>query len=163
MSIPIYESHSDRRRQQDVIDFVALHWRAVPVISHPMAQHDYALCRHDHKDDRMYAHAYVEVKCRSEHRPDFWLSKVKWDYLIDLSNTTDRPAFLVVHCAKSDKVRYAKVDHASFYPKVIQGGRSDRPDDPNAIEDLVVLPMARFKCLGCLRKPDEGQDELTTG
>jgi hypothetical protein len=76
---------------------------------------------------------------------------------------TDRPAFLVVHCAKTDKVRYAKIGVEQFYPKVIQAGRTDRPDDPNAIEDMVVLPMARFRCLGSLRKPDQGKDELTTG
>jgi hypothetical protein len=163
MSIPIYESNADRQRQQDVINFVSAQWLCVAVPSAPMAQHDYALCRHDHKDDRLYAHAYVEVKCRSEHRPDYWLSKAKWDYLMDISNMTDRPAFLVVHCAKTDKVRYAKVGVEQFYPKVIQAGRTDRPDDPNAIEDMVVLPMARFRCLGSLRKPDQDKDELTTG
>lgn len=163
MSIPIYESHSDRRRQQEVIEFIARRWSCTPISSHPMAQHDYALCRHDHKDDRLYAHAYVEVKCRSEHRPDYWLSKAKWDYLMDLSNMTNRPAFLVVHCAKSDRIRYAKVGVEQFYPKVIQAGRLDRPNDPNAIEDMVVLPMARFRCLGCLKKPDQLEDDLTTG
>jgi hypothetical protein len=163
MSIPIYESHADRRRQQEVIEFVAKRWSCTPIASHPMAQHDYALCRHDHKDDRLYAHAYAEVKCRSEHRSDYWLSQAKWDYLIDLSNVTDRPAFLIVHCAKTDLVRYAKVDHASFYPKLIHAGRTDRPDDPNAIESMVILPMARFTCLGCLRKPDQPEDDLITG
>lgn len=163
MSIPIYESHADRQRQQQVIEFVAKRWTCTPIASHPMAQHDYALCRHDHKDDMLYAHAYAEVKCRSEHRPDYWLSKAKWDYLMDLSNMTNRPAFLIVHCAKSDQVRYAKVGVEQFYPKVIQAGRSDRPNDPNAIEDMVVLPMARFRCLGCLRKPDQPEDDLTTG
>jgi hypothetical protein len=111
----------------------------------------------------MYAHAYAEVKCRSEHRQDYWLSKAKWDYLMDLSNVTDRPAFLIVHCAKTDKVRYAKVGVEQYYPKVISAGRTDRPDDPKAIEEMVVLPMARFHSLGCLRRPDQGKDELTTG
>ena len=163
MSTPIYESDEDRRKQQAVAEFVASKWSAVAVPAGSLAQHDYALCRHDHKDDKLYAHAYIEIKCRSEHRPDYWLSKVKWDYLMDLSNMTDRPAFLIVHCAKSDLVRYAKVGVEQFYPKVISAGRSDRPDDPKAIEDMVVLPLGRFRSLGCLRKPDVGSDEPVTG
>jgi len=149
MSIPIYETNEDRQRERAVADFLSVRWNCIPAPSGQLAIHDYALCRHSHADDRLFAHAYLEIKCRSLHREDFWLSKHKWDYLLELSDTTNRPAFIAVHCATSDAVRYVRA--CEPYPQLTFAGRTDRPDDPNAMEDMVIIPLHRFTHLGCLR------------
>lgn len=155
MSIPIYESAADREREHHVAQLIAMRWNCTPIKSGHLAMHDYALCRHDHKDNRLLAHAYLEIKCRSLHRPLFWLSKAKWDYLLELADTTSCPAFLAVYCATTGLVHYIKVQ--APYPETTHAGRSDRPDDPKAKELMVVLPASRFRPLGKLLRPFDGQ------
>lgn len=145
MSIPIYESAADRQREHDVAQRIGIAWSCTPIKATQLAMHDYALCRHSHKDNRLLAHAYLEIKCRSLHRPLFWLSKAKWDYLLELADTTSCPAFLAVHCATSGHISYLKVQ--APYPELTVAGRSDRPDDPKSIEPMVILPAHRFSRL----------------
>jgi hypothetical protein len=155
MSIQLYESAADREREHRVAQLIAMRWNCTPIKSGLLAMHDYALCRHDHKSNRLLAHAYLEIKCRSLHRPNYWLSKDKWDYLLELADTTSCPAFLAVHCATSDQVSFIQVQ--APYPELITAGRSDRPDDPKAIEPMVILPAHRFRPLGKLRSSFDGQ------
>ena len=142
MSIPIYESSDDRRREAKVAHYVASRWSSIPVKSPDLAPFDYSLCRDG------YAKAQIEIKCRNVHRDPYWLAVTKWDALSEIADITQLPTFLVVHCATTDLVRWCPI--ASPRPPITLGGRSDRPDDPKAVEPVVAIPLSRFRSLGPL-------------
>ena len=148
MSIPIYESKDDIARERKVAEHLALRWRSSAMPTAPLSPFDYAMCRVDPKDGRSYACAYVEIKCRSKMYDPYWLSKAKWDELLTLSDMTSLPCYLVVHSRESKLIHYTRVERRPY--DVIQAGRSDRPDDPKAIEPMMVIPALSFSSAGSL-------------
>ena len=148
MSTPIYESDHDRQMQHDVAQALGIMWRSTPILAPPLAQHDYAMCRYDARDDKLYAAAYLEIKCRSTLHLPFWVSLSKWMYLASLSETTSCPAYVAIHARDTGLIHYAKVSGRP--PEVVRGGRTDRPSDPKAIEDLAAIPAHLIMIAGRL-------------
>jgi hypothetical protein len=143
MSTPIYESDHDRLMQHEVAQALGIIWKSTPVIAAPLAQHDYALCRYDARDAKLYAAAYLEIKCRSTLHLPFWVSLTKWVYLASLSETTNCPAFIAIYAHDTKLIHYVKVSGRP--PEVVQGGRSDRPSDPKAIEPMAAIPASLIR------------------
>ncbi len=148
MSIPIYESDNDRSKQLAVATYLGQCWASTPISAPPLAQHDYAMCRYDARDAKLYAAAYIEVKCRSTLHLPFWVSLTKWQYLATLSETTSCPAFIVIHAADTNLVHYIRVTPNP--PSTASGGRLDRPDDPKAIEIMAAIPASLINSAGSL-------------
>ena len=148
MSIPIYESKYDIVRERKVADYLALRWRSIAVPTAPFSPVDYAMCRIDPKDGKLYARAYVEIKCRSKLYDPYWVSKAKWDELLILRDMTDLPCYVIVHDRAAKLVHHVPVDRHPY--QVAEGGRNDRPDDPKAIEPMMVIPALSFSCAGHL-------------
>lgn len=148
MSTPIYESDRDRSKQLAVATYLGQCWASTPISAPPLAQHDYAMCRYDARDGKLYAAAYIEVKCRSTLHLPFWVSLTKYSYLSTLSQTTNCPAFIVIHAADTNLIHYIRVGHNP--PSTTTGGRLDRPDDPNAIEIMACIPADQISSAGSL-------------
>lgn len=89
--------------------------------------------------------AVFEVKCRTNSRmryPTYMLSLMKFAKLIDTSEATGKPAFLVVSWTDGICLfRVCRIDALLFDIKA--GGRKDR-GDPMDIEPCIFIPVDMF-------------------
>lgn len=154
--MPIYETPDDRQIQQRIISLVCARWNvtAFPTPRELLWCYDYALVRFDPITLEATGKAIAEVKSRAAwtygDRETCVLSERKWIALTEAGATRKVMALMIIHDKSDGLVRYVEVRPEYVVRKVFDWGRSDRPDDPNARETGVVIPVERFKIIGKL-------------
>jgi hypothetical protein len=126
----MYESDDDREGERKVAALMGGWWgcKLLPLPRFALA--DYVAVR---DDDGVWA--FVEVKRRRvahDHYDTYMLSAKKVDGLIELANKLHLEAYVAVEF--TDGV-YTLDAHTISRGYLRHGGRADRPNDPNALEN----------------------------
>ena len=149
MTRPKYESEKHRENERRIIteicNFYPYNFREMPLfhtydfdltVPNPLIQGDFSRV------------AITEVKWRSGlsagKYPEYWISQKKILFCLSYSEYYEKPFYLVVEFTEGIYIT-AAIKWSDFRSwKIRRGGRTDR-DDPKDLEDMVLIPLGKFK------------------
>lgn len=152
--IPKYEQASDKMHERKVADFLGIVWKEQPIPTREFDGVDFAMVQFSTEARSAQTVRLLEVKCRDRFMPfypDFRISNRKWETLCNLSATMGMTVTLAVYDKSTGNVWFVHAVENNRQWVADAFGRSDRPDDPNAIEPAAVIPFASFVHAGMIR------------